>query len=380
MLAATKSWIELRGTSIGLQVYSWFAMRRQDLPIFRPRLLLKTLASRFLVVNHESRLIRRAIVGQSPSVFYLVYENEFSPPTYGEILQVAMLARFMALSGLRVEFLLVDGTDRRSDWSFLTPEEQQAFVLEQKELVHALLPTGAILRCLSSLEFETSNLATPGNHVLLARRVRKKIGIYPHVPRILDRLARNFGDACPEGFLLDKSEFVSDHPDWLDERPYIVWNVRVGVWDRARNPSLESVIQDFRDLRLLFPSHRIAIFSTPSGIESTLGHLIASGELCLSDLNSQRVFSQPDTGFLATIPWVLRSDFYFQRLGGGLSLVPAYSRNPYLTLIEWTSYWTGFRGKRIVSWAKSDQITFVLPGLAKSIRIRRAFPRREFKK
>lgn len=354
-------------------------MWRQQLPrTFRPYIFLKALAFRLLVVDRESTLIRRAIVRQSQSVFYLVYDNALSPPTYGEILQVAMLARFMALSGLRVEFLLVDGTDRRIDWSFLVPEEQEAFVLEQQALVDALLPDGAILKCLRSLEFEASNLANPSNHVILARMVRKQAAIYPCVPRILDRVSRNFGPACPEGFLLDKGEFRSDHPDWLDERPYIAWNVRAGIWDKERNPSSESIIQDFRDLRLLFPAHRIAIFSTLDGIESTLRYLIDVGELSQSDLDSQRVFGQPEAGFLAGIPWVLRSDFYFQRMGGGLALIAAYSRIPYLTLIEWTSYWRGFRGTRIVSWAKSDQITLVLPGLAKTIRIQRARTHRGF--
>ena len=64
----------------------------------------------------------------------IVYDNRFSPPTYGDLFHIIMLARLLSLMVPNVYFVVYQGRNRH-DWGFLDARSRQELELEQKELI-----------------------------------------------------------------------------------------------------------------------------------------------------------------------------------------------------------------------------------------------------
>jgi len=70
-----------------------------------------------------------------------------------------------------------------------------------------------------------------------------------------------------------------------------------------------------------------------------------------------RLIPQLEPGFHKAVPWILGASFYFQRLGGGIDLVPIFSKLPYLVFMNdpfATSHFA-HSGRKILPWSREDQ-------------------------
>jgi hypothetical protein len=133
------------------------------------------------------------------------------------------------------------------------------------------------------------------------------------------------------------------------------------------------MIRDFLELRQLFPSHSLMLFSTTNGIERGLAVLEHAQLLDEMSDRGLAVTGQPLPGFVAAIPFILNADFYFQRLGGGIGMVPIFSHVPYLILSRDGHYYYGRKGSRLVPWAHAQQRFVVAPYTVDSMSIRSGF-------
>jgi hypothetical protein len=112
------------------------------------------------------------------------------------------------------------------------------------------------------------------------------------------------------------------------------------------------------------------LFSTKEGIERGLTVLEDAKLLPKMSDQGVAVIGQPMQGFVPAIPFILNADFYFQRKGGGIAMVPIFSRVPYLILSGDGNYYHTRIGNRLVPWANEHQRFVVDPYNADSMTIR----------
>ena len=291
----------------------------------------------------------RALLDTEQASIRIVYDNLTCPPAYGEFVQVVMLARYLKASGGDVKFIILDDGERRDDWCYLDLEEQESFVRDQIEIATRIL----------SSEIEVlKGIPNSSSYVVFGANVLAGLAIYVKTPLLLNKLIETSEEPLPADFLLPISWGMELGQDLnLQGVPFVAWGIRKGVWGLDRDNTQEQVITDFRDLRKLFPGHRILLLSTPNGIEWVLSILHESGDLDSSANEAQLLFPQPTPGFINAIPWVLSADEYFQKEGGGMGIVPIFSEVPYLIVSKYQGihYQHQFHGEKVVAWASPRQ-------------------------
>jgi len=280
----------------------------------------------------------------------IYYNNTFSPPTFGDYFAVLMLARFLALSGLQVTFSILDQESKReTHWNYLSSLEQEAFLLLQLDLAKEFLPQAV------HIEYQDLNISKPDASMMhfdvkLGDKHDPLLGEFFKVaPYFLDVLISKHNWALPAEFLLRKS------PSEV-YRNFIAWHVRRGRWDDRRDLSEHSILADLRQLKDSFPDHSIMLFSDETGLESVCKILTGESDPGEFTFDGMHIIPQPKHGIREAIPLVLAADFYYQRSGGGIGMVPIYTDISYIEICADTTTFLGKRKNRIVPWATSDQV------------------------
>jgi hypothetical protein len=283
----------------------------------------------------------------------VTFDTTNAPPSYGDFLNVVMVARFLLKSGCDVAFRIRDVGERRSDWADLTPAQQEAHLTDCLAIARAMLGDGAAVeRVDTALAGDGSAPPSPLEGF--------EDPAYILAETIFHVLMDEREWPLPSGFLLTAQDFAV--PAHLPTGPYLSWHVRRGVWDRGRDTTASGVLTDIQQLREAFPGQRFMLFSSPAGVE------FAIDQLARSSGGAADVIPQPEAGFLSAAPYVLESDLYFQRRGGGLSQFAVYSAMPYLILNDHASYYYLRSGDRLVPWATVGQQYVIKRGVA-SLRI-----------
>jgi hypothetical protein len=365
----TSDWWRQSRTAIGRAFYS---------TSLGERMLIRRVSGRVAPgARHEAHVLVSQFLEDPTQLFSFEYDNSTSPPTFGDLFQVLMLARYLSLSGLIIEFVFVDSGNRRSDWMALSRSEQDRFLTEQVDLARELLPPTVAIRVDESRHVAADCATRSNSYKVLVHLLDQGRPIYPATPSLLHSLASSKQLPQPSGFLLDEDTehlLVSPLP-WVPG-PYVAWHVRQGSWDPARDSTDAAMIRDFLELRQLFPSHSVMIFSTNNGINGALSALDHANLLGAMHDRGLAVTGQPVTGFSAAIPFILGADFYFQRRGGGIAMVPIFSHVPYLIISGDGNYYYGRKGSRLVPWANAQQRFIVAPYAVDSISIGSGLSRR----
>ena len=320
--------------------------------------------------QNEASSLAEAFLTEPGKQFRVTYDNRCSPPTYGDLFNVLMLTRFLALNGVEVEFVLLDDGYRRSDWSALEQEGQDELVAEQVSLAQVLLPsTVRFTKARRNSDFTEAGKDSDVFEVLA--QFAASVTPYKLAPSLLDALYRDSRFEQRSSFLLEDVEHAPQQSQTSgNSNPYVAWHIRKGLWSRDRDSSRASILQDFRELREIYPGHSLMIFSSTPGIEFALTVLEETGAAEEMSRLGLYLGGQLVPGFINAIPLVLQSDFYFQRLGGGIGMVPIFSNVPYLILAGEGNYFYGRRGNRLVPWARRDQTFVINPRTAVSAPIR----------
>ena len=318
-------------TMVGTIVSKWLG------PIGRIRNSSDALARRELNLL-ASRLDKR---------LEIVYDNFCSPPTYGDFLQVVLLARYLSCSGLQITFRIVDD-ERRADWSALPADAQTNFVADQAMLARAILGGNVFSEVQTAWEPMSGPKDWSSEPALFAETVSRRQPIYLHSPRLLAEIFRSSALTDTAAPLLDSNMFPTRAGDAGSFGPYIAWHVRVGSWGSTYDTPNQSIRADYETLRHSFPHHHIVLIATPNATDR-VRRLLGS--------DFEQIVPQPDLGFQGAIPWILGANFYFQRLGGGINQIAVFSSVPYLIIMNnpRNYYHRVARGRKLVPWAQPNQ-------------------------
>lgn len=273
----------------------------------------------------------------------LVYDNRISPPTYGDYLVFLMLVRFLSLLSKKITFVLIQD-ELREDWYVLSNSEIADFQRQQ------ILLTEYILR-----DFDIQNfIVLENNHLQMHSKntILSKLFNYQHAYGVIQLLAKHKikKNEFPKDFLLSAQSINTRLPF-----KYVAWNVRKGKWAPERDAKPELMVRDYISLRNLFPSNKIMLFSVADGLDfafETLKHNLPKH--WLEDLK-ENLIKQPVSDYISCLPYLLSSEFYFQRIGGGLAEILNYSEIPHL-VVETQGYYYFYSKFRLLPWHKKNQL------------------------
>jgi len=319
-------WVEFRKKHLRFIYVPILNFIANPFATFRTRRYIKNMVKNFINELNKSQ----------GTHIHIVYNNADSPPTYGDFMISVMLGRFLALSGHQMSFTILDAA-RRDDWKDLAEKDQEILVQEHLRLAEFLLPTSVRVKVVQEFTQKATEL------------ILNSASFYGSAPYFLDLLITKYKWKIPQDFLLT-------HEKNIDMKPYIAWHIRRGLWDSRRDSTSASIQSDFQILRNRFPNHSIMLFSNTAGLNNAYLALTGRDEVRISEIDGVQLLPQPVPGFQNAIPYVLAADFYFQRSGGGLGIIPMFSSVPYINICPDKTYFHGRNGHSIVPWADDNQL------------------------
>jgi hypothetical protein len=261
-----------------------------------------------------------------------------------------MIARFLSLSGYRVRFEIVDLYRSGIVWNALSVEAQDRFVSDQIKLAQQLLSKDCQIFISGKFENSSTYSSKKDSPSMMNEIEIYSSYFYQWAPYFLPLLITKHRWPIPNGFLL---EAKSNRPAFK----YVAWNVRKSIWANYRDTNTNSLIRDFKEIRNLYPTHSLMILSTKEGIDFAVSELKKSDPTFTNLLAQGVVLLQPNDGFIGGINWILHSDFYFQRSGGGMGVIAIFSSVPYVQYsIEKTSFFGHNKNRKIAPWSAENQV------------------------
>jgi hypothetical protein len=254
------------------------------------------------------------------------------------------------MSGHKVRFEILDSLRAGNVWNAMDVRSQDLFVLDQIKLAREFLDENSEIFIDGKFTNESrvfgEETANPNSNEIHVHSV----AFFQWAPYFLHLLIVKHKWQIPNGFLL---EAKGSKPVFR----FVAWNVRKSIWAKYRDTDTNSLNKDFAEIRKLYPTHSIVILSNQEGLDFAVKELKKNDPEFENLLAQGMVLLQPDDGFGGGINWVLHSDFYFQRSGGGMGVIAIFSSIPYLMYsIEKTSFFGHYRNRKIAPWSVEDQI------------------------
>jgi hypothetical protein len=294
---------------------------------------------------------------QNPKIIVqLIHDNNCSPPTFGNYLETLFLARYLSICGINIEYILISPKTLPIDWKVrgMNQNNLRVFIKEQVRLAKLILPNSVKFKKCVILKSSNSK----NKFIIFKKMVGKKeinaismIAIY--------YLMRLHKYSYLRKFLLSKKDHESNS-NFLNGKRYICINFRQGIWDTERNNDSNLFVSDLSHLSTIYPKHSIVILSDPVSLFHLKKDLKLIGKYKSLLEKSINIIFQPEKGFTAAAKLILGSDFYFQRSGGGLAMIPIFSKIPYFVTMREVAYLENIRKESsIVPWAEQNQKVLV---------------------
>jgi len=291
----------------------------------------------------------------------IIFSDEDTPPLVGDFFCVVLFIRYLSTHNIKTNFYVCRkrGININKVWDNTTEEELNEYYRQQKIISESLLIS------------DTKIIFTEGSKSdiqgLLANRPEFLIdlpGLEALSPYLIFLLMKHFHDVLPDSFLLSNENY----PNFA---PYITWGIRLSKWQKYRNSSKQSISRDFSALLKCFPDKNIIILSNKLGLEFAFETLFGTNNPVEVKYNGVRVLPQPQDGFFEGAGYLLGSDFYFQRSGGGMIAPAVFSKIPYLCLQQHQNTFYGRKWFKAFSWSTKNQAIIVTTKyLTKLLRIR----------
>ena len=271
----------------------------------------------------ESRNIRAAIQDGANQAI-IIYDNMVSPPTYGDYLYAVILARYFIAYGIRVSFYIVDSEFQES-WQVLSTQEQyEEYAAEQIRVARSLLDSNtATIQRISWQDCQAKLLnRSPDSVIPFYVSVQNRVSIYNHCFNLLNQLLSEADERLRDQVLFSYQELAPKVELKPVTGPYITWHCRHSQWGTDRNTEEKDFLKIHAYLRRRFPHHSVMIVSDTVGC----AHYAKLAKRHYLNCLFSKDYSQT---FLGDGALILGSSFFFVVRGGGIGLIPTFSKIPY---------------------------------------------------
>jgi hypothetical protein len=282
----------------------------------------------------------------------VVFDLLASPPNFGVLYYICMLARYFVVQGKCVDFVVVAG-EYRADWSLLNEQEKTELLRKFLELPRVLLGSGwggtvQVLPWNRLRQMVDECEVAGGTFIPFRGRVLKRQPVYTHAYNVLCRLVYRSDNGLRDRFLVSLQDVTAGVQAKMPQRPYVTWHVRYSTkWRQYDNCGDAEFVSIQRKLRELYKEHSIVVISDEIGCDY-FGKLSRAYDL---DLEFSKDLSST---FMGDCALILGSDYYFALRGGGISVCALYSKVPYSLICPITeaSEWSQHK---LTSWATDEQ-------------------------
>lgn len=261
-----------------------------------------------------------------------------------------MLARYLCQAAGSLEFIIVTGEERH-DWKDLTEANREQLHITNTSLLKLLLPSEkAAIRRVSWDDLETLLRDVPADTVVVGgvRRVQARLPLYNEAFNTLNALLDWDTTALGE-FLLTADDFGPPVDVEETQGGYIALHARYSEsWAPERNLDSESLIRITNFLREWFPQKPVVVVSDDAGCN----YFRRISEQFGLELKLSKDYSD---SFIGDCNIVLQSDVYLQFRGGGIGVVPMFSRVPYV-IVDPAANEVAWSRRKFCSFASPQQV------------------------
>jgi len=299
-----------------------------------------------MIKKEASRLNNISTLNQS-SRFYIVYDNNISPPAHGDFMNMTMLARWFAINNITTNFIVIKHQTNIDNWSEFSENARKAFIDFQNNWVKAFEPVGISVSMYEWNEFVRWSQQKNENEIIVFETdVLKKKMIVRYAFNLLNILTNGASESILTKWRLKTN--ASAQSDIAISKPYIAWNIRRSNILSELNNTSNQIVEIYRFLKTKFPNYSIIILS------DSIGTKFAKEIAIRNEFNI--IFSKEIPGnnsYSDDANLILNSNFYFQLSGGGMSTIAFFSNVPYLIFqkpsYEKESFYQG------LNWSRNDQ-------------------------
>lgn len=279
----------------------------------------------------------------------IFYDNQVSPPTFGDFIYVVLIARLLVKLGVKVGFLLTN-CSFREDWESLKADEQQEFVREQERLLNVFSCSKDLQIIIGKKDNLLKNLADVqgDSFVLFLDKIKLNKPVYVYGFNFLNSLMSLIPERQRDLVLLNSLELRPHISEIKLDKSFISWHCRFSPkWGHERNLTEKEFKAVANNLALRFPGREIMIVSDHIGCSH---YKELARKMGFSFLFSKDYASD----FIDDCWVILESDFYFQFKGGGIGTIPLFSKMPYEIRAKMV-HERKWRGDKTTSWQSSEQ-------------------------
>jgi hypothetical protein len=273
----------------------------------------------------------------------LIYNNNLAPQTFGDFLHFCFLVRFFKKKNILAKAILIK--KKKINEEKIINKFNKNFRVQQIKILKKIgcLDRKEVIICKGinkQILRDTINF-----HLIFKKKIISNKKTYDKHFNLLTKLLKNEKKVFFEKFFLDKREFNSIK----FKKKYISWNFRYNPnWSEQYNFNEYEFLKIYKYIKKRFKNYSIMIISDIAGCNKA--------KQISKKNNLNLLFSKNySKDFLGDVELILKSKFYLQFRGGGMLIIPIFTKLPYL-IISYMSYFNvPFSKKKYISWQSSKQ-------------------------
>ena len=236
-----------------------------------------------------------------------------------------MLARWLSINKISVIFLIIEQNKNCNNWVEHSNDNINSFLLFQKNCINAFgeYNQNTIWYTQNDYKYFLNTINNDNNTdiIIFKKEVLRNIMIVKYAFNLLNLLTKGANEEILKMWRLS----ISTNKESNFNNKYLAWNIRKSNVLINLNNTRNQIVSFYNFLKLNFPNYDILILSDQNGTDFVKQISIEN--------NFHLSFSKDIEGnnsYLDDANLILKSNFYFQMAGGGMSTIAFFSNIPYL--------------------------------------------------
>jgi hypothetical protein len=258
---------------------------------------------------------------------YIFYDFSKSPKTYGDFFYSIVLARFLETLDFAVHLCLLGGNESSNSEDDRSMKTNLDFFKELEDIARTLTNITTVEILLGDdVARKLVDVSKMNALIVCEDLVQLNKPIYTHVFDLINSLLERATDSQAMATLLNSADFTRvgiSEP----ATPYIAVPCRFNqIWEKQRNLSAKSFLQNIKIIQNVFPEFSVMIVSDQAGCQFFKNIAESNGLFCY--------FSQDySQTFLGNGKLILSSKAWIQVKGGGIGVFAIFSKIAHLTYL-----------------------------------------------
>jgi len=273
---------------------------------------------------NEAKKIRSLVQTRDP-IFTVVYDCDTLGISYGSLLNMLAIARYVISNGGSVKFVIVD-TESLDDVDERSPSYVRYMIEDFVKISMTLLDDkSSDVRIVSPASLSEIIQSQDSTNTLFYEFMSARRPFFRDCFNVFNNLMATAPRAIQNRTLFTFSDFEEYFPTSFTSKQYVAWHCRYDLrgTDYGRQTTKDEFLYSYNYLRRRFPNHDIIIISDRLGCQhySSLASILQIDDILFS--------KEYSFDFLGDAALIMNSDFFYWFRGGGVSQLGLVSRIPF---------------------------------------------------